>query len=183
MSLISESLSELPDLFIAAITYTYYTTMTKKILFAGLFVGLLDGAAACINAYVSLGVLPQGVFKYIASGLLGKAAFEAGGSSIIVGIVVHFFIAVTATFIFYQFYKRYGQALRPIVLFGGVYGIWIWVFMNYVVIPLSLIGTYPSNLYQMVTGLLVHIFVIGVPMALLVSKIVRGNSRPPGGAS
>ncbi|GAA0892912.1 hypothetical protein GCM10009122_25910 [Fulvivirga kasyanovii] len=147
--------------------------MTKRILFAGLFVGLLDGAAACINAYASLGVLPQGVFKYIASGLLGKAAFEAGVFPIILGIVVHFLIAVTATYIFYQFYKRYGQALRPIALFGGIYGIWIWIFMNYVVIPLSLIGTYPSNLYQIVTGLLVHIFVIGVPMALLVSKAIR----------
>ncbi|UII34655.1 hypothetical protein LVD17_12635 [Fulvivirga ulvae] len=149
--------------------------MAKKILFAGLFVGLLDGAAACINAYVSLGVQPRGVFKYISSGLLGKAAYEAETLPVILGIIIHFIIAVTATGIFYQFYKRYGQALRPVVLFGGIYGIWIWLFMNYVVIPLSLIGTYPSNLYQITIGLLVHVFVIGIPMALLVRKIVRGK--------
>lgn len=146
--------------------------MTRKIILSGIMIGLLDATAACINAYISLGLLPSRVFQYIASGLMGKTAFETDTIPVILGMAIHFSIAITATYIFYQVYKRYGPALRPVILFGGVYGIWIWLFMNYVVIPISLIGTYPSNLNQIVIGLLVHVFVIGIPIALLVRKIV-----------
>lgn len=146
--------------------------MTKKILLAGAFIGVLDAVAACLNAYFSFGLLPQRVFQYIASGLLGKSAYQENIAGVVLGVVVHFSIAISATFIFYLIYKQYHQALRPAVLFGAVYGIWIWLFMSYVVVPSSLIGTYPSDLQQIIIGLLIHIFVIGIPIAMLVKRVV-----------
>jgi len=64
--------------------------------------------------------------------------------------------------------SRYLPALvrRP-VLAGAVYGVAIYVVMNWVVIPLSSIGPKPfPPLIVLITGLLVHMFLIGVPIAL-----------------
>ena len=55
---------------------------------------------------------------------------------------------------------------RPLVS-GVVYGIGIYLVMNFVVIPLSRIGSRPlPAAIVTITGLLVHMFLIGTPIAL-----------------
>ncbi len=41
------------------------------------------------------------VFQYIASGLIGTSSFQLGGKSIALGVVLHYAIALTWTFVFY----------------------------------------------------------------------------------
>jgi hypothetical protein len=49
---------------------------------------------------------------------------------------------------------------------GMTYGVAIYAFMNLVVIPLSRIGPKPAPPFVVLaTGLLVHMFLIGVPIA------------------
>lgn len=151
--------------------------MIRNVLLIGTLIGFLDALAALINAYISSGVMPHRVFQYIASGLLGKNAYQSQILPVSLGIIIHFSIAVTVTFIFYQAYKRLGKASTPKFLPGSVYGIGIWLFMNYIVIPLSLIGTYPKNPTQIVIGLLIHIFVIGIPIEVLIRRIVQKKEK------
>ncbi len=54
--------------------------------------------------------------------------------------------------------------VRKPVLCGAAYGVGIFAFMNLVVIPLSRIGPRPAPAFVVLsTGLLVHMFLIGVP--------------------
>lgn len=150
--------------------FTNLKAMRMKILTTGALIGLLDAIAACTNAWFSYGIIPHRVWQYVASGLLGEAAYKRDVLPTIVGLAIHFTIAITATFIFYVLYKRWGHVLRPIVVIGAIYGIGIWIVMNYIVIPLSVIGRYPGDVLQIIIGLLIHIFVIGIPMAVLVKR-------------
>ena len=149
--------------------------MSKKILMIGIFIGILDASAAITHAYLSARIMPTRIFQYIASGIMGKVAFESLFVPVSLGIAVHFTIAITATFVFYQAYLRLGLSSSPRFLTGAVFGIGLWLFMNYIVIPLSLIGTFPKNPVQIMIGLWIHIFVIGIPMELLVRRVVQKN--------
>jgi hypothetical protein len=153
----------------------YKDSMAKKIIWVGLLVGLLDALAAVINAYFSFGLMPYGVFQYIASGLIGQKAYQSQALPVSLGVIIHFSIAITITFIFYHAYIRFKKASTPKFLMGSMYGLWVWLVMNYIIIPFSLIGTYPENPTQIVIGLLIHIFVIGIPIELLTRRNVKNR--------
>ncbi|ELR69016.1 hypothetical protein C900_05574 [Fulvivirga imtechensis AK7] len=149
-----------------------------KILQIGAFIGLLDAIAACTNAWFSYGILPHRVWQYVASGLQGKVAYESDILPTILGLIIHFTIAITTTFVFYLLYKKWGHVLRPVVAAGAIYGVGIWLVMNYIVIPFSVIGKYPADVLQITIGLLIHIFVIGIPMAILVKRRSNTDLKP-----
>src|SRR6478735_7381956 len=60
--------------------------LLKAILIAGLIIGILDGLAACISAYVQREVTPGRVWRYVASGVFGKEAFDGGTPMAFMGL-------------------------------------------------------------------------------------------------
>jgi len=140
----------------------------SSILLGGLVAGAFDITYAMVISYLRRGVSPVRVLQSVASGWLGPASFEGGMSSAALGLASHFFIALTAAAV-YVLASRYLPILvRQPVLCGAVYGLGIYVVMNYVVIPLSRVPPRPGPPAFIVwgTGLLVHMFLIGVPIAL-----------------
>jgi len=139
----------------------------SSVLLGGLVGGAFDITYAIVFSYLRRGVSPSRVLQSVASGLLGPAAYDGGAPTAALGLALHFFIALVAAAI-YVFASQYLAILvrRP-VLAGAAYGVAIYAFMNLVVIPLSRIGPKPAPpLVVLVTGLLVHMFLIGVPIAL-----------------
>ncbi len=117
-----------------------------RILWAILLGGLLAGAFDIIYAFVvygplSYGLTPQEVLQSVASGWLGREASRAGGwNSALLGLVSHFTIAMVMAAV-YVFAARSFKALtKGWVLWGLVYGLILYVAMNYVVAPLSAAG-------------------------------------------
>ena len=53
-------------------------TPLRTILSAGLLAGFLDGIAASAQVYLMRGMNPVNVFQYVASGALGRSAFDGG---------------------------------------------------------------------------------------------------------
>ncbi len=117
------------------------------------------------------GVPPMRILQSVASGLLGAPAFNGGTPSAALGLGLHFFIAFSAATIFYLACKWMPALLRHPVVSGSTYGLLIYAVMNLVVLPLS---AYPRKvsfpLVVLVTGLFVHIFFIGLPIALAVRR-------------
>ena len=139
------------------------------ILVGGFIAGLLD--LTC--AYISYGVhMPRG----IARGLVGSVAFQGGIGYYILGIALHFFIALSAAAVYY------GASLRlkfleeyPFVC-GLFYGIAIFLVMNLIVLPLSAIHAKgPFTMRGLDQGLLVHMFLIGLPIAYSVRIFSRSR--------
>ena len=132
-------------------------------MFAG---GLIAGSFDLITAYITFGRrVPYG----IASGLLGRGAFQGGVPVYVLGIAIHYFIAFSAAAIYYAASRRLGFLREHPYVCGLYYGVAIFLVMNLVVLPLSAIharGPYTWN--GLVQGLLVHMILIGLPIALSV---------------
>jgi hypothetical protein len=140
----------------------------SSILLGGLVAGAFDITYATVFSYLRKGISPIRVLQSVASGWLGPASFEGGVPTAALGLASHFFIALVAAAV-YVLASRYLPILvRQPFLCGVVYGIGIYVVMNYVVIPLSRVPPRPAPPAFIVwaTGLLVHMFLIGVPIAL-----------------
>jgi uncharacterized membrane protein YagU involved in acid resistance len=138
----------------------------SSIVLGGLVAGVFDITYATVFSYFRSGVPPMRILQSVASGLLGSEAFEGGVPTAALGLALHFGIALVAAAV-YAFASQYLPLLvrRP-VLAGSVYGIGIYAFMNLVVLPLSRFPRKPSfPLPVLITGLLVHMFLIGVPIA------------------
>ena len=141
-----------------------------------LMVGVLD----ILDAFIFFGLRgarPVGILQSIASGVLGRAAYQGGLRTAALGLLLHFVIAfgVVAT---YLLATRLIPALnrRP-WLYGLLYGVVVYAVMNLVVVPLSAaaLGTGPTPLVVRVNGVLIHMFGVGLPAALVAA---RAGVRP-----
>jgi uncharacterized membrane protein YagU involved in acid resistance len=147
----------------------------RVILCGGLVAGTLDLTAACVSSWLRAGVAPVRVMQSVASGLLGAASYAGGAKTAVLGVALHFLIATVATAVFY-FASRALRFLvaRPVVA-GLLYGVLVYLFMNFVVLPLS---AFPQRaappLSGRIIGLLIIMFCIGLPIAL----IVRRSTQP-----
>jgi len=142
---------------------------TESIVYGGLVVGALDALDAVVF-FGLRGATPVRIFQSIAAGFLGRATFQGGLRSTLLGLAVHFFIAFSIVAA-YSFASRTLPALarRPLIC-GAVYGVLVYFFMNRVVIPLSAIGSSAFSLPVFVNGILIHILGVGIPAALFVAR-------------
>ena len=108
---------------------------TAAILWAGLICGTLDIADALIF-YGLRGVPPDRLLQNIASGLLGPTAFQGGSKTVLLGLLLHFVIAFCAVMLFYLFWRAFAAIRRHYVVCGLIYGLGVYFFMNYAVLPL-----------------------------------------------
>jgi uncharacterized membrane protein YagU involved in acid resistance len=133
-----------------------------------LIVGTLDITYAILFSYYRSGTSPERLLQSVAAGWFGRdAAFAGGTATAAAGLGFHFLIAFTITAIFFVAASRLPALTRNVAITGPLYGIGVYCVMNYVVIPLSKIGPRPfPPMVVFVSGLLVHMFLIGVPIAI-----------------
>ena len=133
---------------------------------SALIVGVLDIAYAILFSYFRSGTPPARVLQSVASGALGRDAFSGGGATAALGLGFHFLIAFIITAIFFVVAARMPALTRRPVIIGAIYGIAVYLVMNFAVIPLSKIGPRPlPATFVIITGVLVHMFLVGVPIA------------------
>ena len=154
----------------------------------GLAAGLIDIAFACAFWAITAGVRPGRIFQSVAAGLLGRQAAAAGGTATaVLGLALHFVIALTVAVVYF-WAARYAEALwrRPWT-FGSLYGVAVFGVMHYIVVPLSAAGggvIAPFDLLWDGSSLVVHAFGIGVPVALAARAALRDRTgRPPAAGS
>jgi len=125
----------------------------------GAIVGTFDLTAA----YIMYGPrVPRG----IARGLVGSIAYTGGVGMYALGIFLHYFIAISAAAIYYAASRRLTFLKEHPLVCGMYYGIAIFLVMNLIVLPLSAIHARgPFTLRGLIQGLLVHMILIGVPIA------------------
>lgn len=149
----------------------------RAIALGGLTIGVLDIADAMIAGYVRRGTAPVSVLHSIAAGLLGRDAAVAGGwATAALGLVLHFTIATTVMTVFYLASRRIPALVRQPLVFGPLYGIAVFATMYYVVLPLSAVAARPPYpAFTMINGILIHVFGVGLPAALLARAANRAS--------
>jgi hypothetical protein len=149
----------------------------QTILVGGLIAGTLDITYACVHSYIRRGTKPTAVLRYVASGALGPSALAGGGKAAAIGLGFHFLIALIAATVYYFASRVLRVMVTQAVICGILYGLCVYAFMNCVVLRLSALHSttwpwaYPTSI--IIGGLLIHIFGIGLPIALA----VRWGSR------
>lgn len=148
-------------------TKSYTSSAFRNILLTGLFAGTLDGIAALVLNYK---IDPALIFRFIASGVFGKAAFAGGPEMVIAGVIFHYLIALLFTAAFYLVYSFFNGIFKNKYVIAIIYGGTAWLIMNLVVVPLSKIGMHLPNILNIVIGVLVLIICLGLPIALRADK-------------
>lgn len=143
----------------------------KPILLAGLVAGVLDGLAAVISTYLASGKGPEVVWKFVASGVFGiKTAFAGGTEMVMAGLIFHMIIAMIWAIIFYFIYPVIRKAGLNKVVVGLLYGIFVWMGMNLVVVPLSNTPPMPHTITGMLKGAAILMVCIGLPISLIIGR-------------
>jgi uncharacterized membrane protein YagU involved in acid resistance len=112
-------------------------TMHNRVLFAalcgGLVAGTLDiGVAALVNS-----VSPLVVLVFIASGILGKAAYHTGAAGLVLGLALQWAMSFAIALIYGLGRERMEVLRHSWILGGALYGLAIFLVMSFVVVPLS----------------------------------------------
>jgi hypothetical protein len=136
--------------------------------------GALDITYAIVFYFIRNHAPPIRILQSVATGWLGKAAFQGGAATAALGLATHFLNALIITAIFFLAAARIPALTRRPLVSGGLYGVVVYAVMNYVVIPLSAIGHFmPFVPIVFATGIIVHVFLIGVPIAWAASRAMK----------
>jgi hypothetical protein len=137
------------------------------IFWGGLACGVLDITQAFV-AWSFFGVKPVMILHHIASGLLGPEAMRGGAGTAVLGLALHFFIAFSAAAIYYLASRRLHFMTERALLSGLLYGEAVFLFMYFVVAPLSAAAKGQFTSATLITGPIGHMFLVGLPIALAV---------------
>ncbi|MGB6876580.1 MAG: hypothetical protein WBD87_11145 [Candidatus Acidiferrales bacterium] len=130
---------------------------------AGLIVGMLDLIYAIVVYSPHHPIL---IPQVIASGVLGRKSFQDGAASAVLGIVLHFTIALGAATVYYLASRKFTFLVHRAVLCGILYGAAVYFFMHLVVLPLSAAPHGHTPLAYAAAEFVEHLFCVGLPIAL-----------------
>jgi hypothetical protein len=136
-----------------------------------LLAGILDITAAFVEAGLE-GRSPVSLLQGIAGGLLGLSSFRGGLATAALGAFFHFLIATTAAAVFYLASRKLKFLVNCAVLSGLLYGFVVYLFMGYVVLPLSAYHTKIAlpPMSHLIRDIAIHMFLVGLPISLMVRK-------------
>src|ERR1019366_10765443 len=135
------------------------------LFWAGLIAGSLDITDALVF-YGLRGVPPVRLLQNIASGLLGRDAFQGGLGTAALGLLLHFAIACSAATFYYLLSRSFGLLNRYFVVCGLVYGLGVYLFMNHIVLPLAFVNRAPLSGVALVNGVLAVMLFIGLTISM-----------------
>ena len=114
------------------------------------------------------------MFQYIAGGALGlKNTLTGGMPVILLGIFIHYFIALCFTCFFFFLYRKNRVFGLNKYLAAFLYGIFIWAVMNLVVLPLSALPPGKITLQNALLDSLILAVMIGLPVSISASAYYR----------
>ena len=149
----------------------------KAILVGGLVAAVLDAVDALVAYRLAFGMTPAAIYQFVASGLLGKAAFARGAPTALLGLGIHFLIAFTVAAMFVLASERLLWLRRDPVGWGLVYGLLVFLVMNIVVIPLSRIPASPLSLPLLLNGAIGHALLVGLPISRAARRFLGRDGR------
>src|SRR5579863_1786320 len=149
----------------------------KAIFIGGVAAGVIDLLHACI-------LFGWDIPLAIAAGVLGKSAFQGGAATYALGVLLHFVIACSAATIYYIASRRLTfMPAHPLVC-GLFFGMAVELVMRLVVLPLSALhSTGPYQRNDLLRGLVVHMVLVGLPIAYSVRLWGASSSASAANAS
>jgi hypothetical protein len=153
-------------------------TIPRAILWGGLVAGALDATDGVV-AYGFQGLNPIQVLQYIASGLLGPSFFQGGLAAAGLGTLLHFLIAFVAAAVYVSASRLIPALGASPWLFGPLFGVAVYFFMNHGVLPFSAVALAPFSLGMFLNGIIGHALFVGLPIALFARRAAGESVLSP----
>jgi hypothetical protein len=136
----------------------------------------LDIAYALTFWFFYRDVAPAQVLHTIAGGLLGLPAARAGGAATaLLGLGLHYFIALCMAAAFFIASRHFRLLTRQPIVAGIAYGVLLYLIMNFIVLPLSALPPHAWKPTLPALGdLCSHMFFVGLPIALATRRARAG---------
>ena len=146
----------------------------KQAVYGGLLIALGDAlfAIAVWFEWTTKGLTQ--VLQSIAVGVLGKASYEGGTATALLGAGLHVAMAIAFVAICIALSFHFRLLTEKPVISGLLYGVGLYVAMNFVVMPLSRVDASPSfkHLDTMMMSVLAHML-FGVVCTLFARRARR----------
>lgn len=153
------------------------TDALRRVLIAIVLAGLIAGALDILYAiaYHGLRGIPAvRILQSVASGLLGRGAYAGGAATAALGLTVHCLITTIMAATYITASRRLPALAQRPFRWGPLYGLVLYAVMNYVVVPLSAApGSGRFSWIGLVGGLLAHMLLVGLPIALFARWAAR----------
>ena len=146
---------------------------SSTILKAWLLAGTLDILSAFTHYYIKTGKDPLKVLNFVAGGMFGKEAFMGGTVMQLTGLGLHYLFALLWTLVFFKIGPEIIRTVKSTVVAGLLYGMFVWAFMNFVVVPASALPAATFNFTNAMIAMLIIMFAVGVPIAIIEGKYFR----------
>lgn len=129
--------------------------MKRNALLAVFYGGLVAGTIDIFAPVLIYWINPLGVLRFIAGGLIGRAAAKAGGPEIaVLGVLLQWMMSLIIAAIFVYAATRIPALVRRWIVAGIAYGVVVFFVMNYVVRPLSMHRDFPKmDVYGFTTNM------------------------------
>ena len=114
------------------------------------------------------------MLRRVASGPL-PAAMEMGGAGALFGLFVHYGLMAIIVVVFVIAAGRLRPLTAKPLRAGIAYGLLTYVVMNLIVVPLRFPAAWPPSLMSIATQLFAHIVLVGIPIALITARALRGR--------
>jgi hypothetical protein len=114
--------------------------------------------------------------QYVASGIMGDAAFAGNLATALFGLVLDFIIITIMAGVFIFSVDRIPLLRRNVIVGSILYGFGVFIVMNLIVLPLSAAPALPAPpLWLLIELVLQHILLIGLPLGILVQRNGKVN--------
>jgi len=148
----------------------------KTILLTGFIAGTLDMLGAIIVYCIIMKVVtPVQLLNGIASGVFGKTVIGSTTVTALIGLLFHYFIAFSFTTGYFLVYPHVKLLHGNAIITGLLYGVFVWIVMNLIVLPLSNAHHATFSWIPAIRGCLILMFCIGLPIAVLTAKYYKNS--------
>ena len=107
--------------------------------------------------------------QFVASGIMGDAAFTGGLATALLGLILDFMMITIMAGVFILSVDRIPLLRRHVIPCSILYGFGVFIVMNLIVLPLSAAPALPAPpMWLRLELVLQHILLIGLPLGLLV---------------
>ena len=146
----------------------------RTILAATLIAGTLDMASAIVLTLFA-GKSVVGMLQRVASGPLGAWPLANGQAGATAGFAVHYALMTVMAAAFVGVAGALPRFRERQLLYGAAYGVLLYLIMYWIVVPLRwpTAGAASGGVTGILIPLVVHICLVGVPIALVTARARR----------
>ena len=155
-------------------TYADKSKAIRAILVIGFIAAALDILAAFfVYSFIMNVVTPSRILQGIAAGVFGKKIIGNEVVMSMIGLLFHFIIAYGFTLGYFLIYPYVKLLQRNSIVSGIFYGIFVWLIMNLIVLPLSNAYHAPFSLMPALRSVLILILCVGLPISIFTSNYYK----------